>query len=432
LDNLTWLYGDSTVPARPAKTIEMDVARNGTASAQVLVEADGPVAVKVAARGARVYQLLAVPVEKNTGLVGFIEKKGEVNPHVTRRAPFEVFDAMMPLTGKAEPTGGRVALCVQVPIPAGSRPGRRQIAIDLTAGSERRRLTLRVNVHAARIPPVSAKTLKYTNWFSLANMASRHGVCPWSTDHWQMIRKYARLMVYGRQNTFWLSTGGLFSVRRYGPVLDAGRLRRLVKLFTGAGMHYIEGPHLARRMGKDWHTDRFAVGIKPDLPAGSGEGAEWIGSMARQLYAEIVRNGWQGRWMQHVTDEPIDENATDYRLIAGIIRKHMPGVRLIEAALCNDLAGSIDIWVPQNWGYEQDRKFFERQRALGDEIWHYTCCQPGGPYLNRLMDGELLRPALLHWGNALYDLCGFLHWGLNQYRSSQDPLRQSVVPHAGG
>jgi len=45
---------------------------------------------------------------------------------------------------------------------------------------------------------------------------------------------------------------------------------------------------------------------------------------------------------------------------------------------------------------------------------------------------ELLRPTLLHWGNALYELPGFLHWGLNHYRPGQDPFAQSVVGHAGG
>ena len=42
------------------------------------------------------------------------------------------------------------------------------------------------------------------------------------------------------------------------------------------------------------------------------------------------------------------------------------------------------------------------------------------------------RPALLlHWGNYFYDLTGFLHWGLNHYRSDQDPFEQSVVGHGG-
>ena len=44
---------------------------------------------------------------------------------------------------------------------------------------------------------------------------------------------------------------------------------------------------------------------------------------------------------------------------------------------------------------------------------------------------ELLRPALLGWGAALFGLEGFLHWGLNHYRPNQDPFEQSVVDHGG-
>ena len=57
---------------------------------------------------------------------------------------------------------------------------------------------------------------------------------------------------------------------------------------------------------------------------------------------------------------------------------------------------------------------------------------PGGPWLNRLLDMELLRPALLGWAAARFDLQGFLHWGLNYWRHDTDPLTRSVVPHSGG
>ena len=81
--------------------------------------------------------------------------------------------------------------------------------------------------------------------------------------------------------------------------------------------------------------------------------------------------------------------------------------------------------------YQRHRQTFLDQQALGDRVWVYTCCFPGGPWLNRLMDMELLRPALLGWAAARFDLDGFLHWGLNQYRSDQDPFEKSVVSHGG-
>ena len=91
----------------------------------------------------------------------------------------------------------------------------------------------------------------------------------------------------------------------------------------------------------------------------------------------------------------------------------------------------MDIWCPQAQHFQKDRRRFAAQQALGDRVWFYTCCFPGGPWLNRLLDEELLRPCLFGWGAALYGLDGFLHWGLNHYKSFQDPFQQSVVDHGG-
>ena len=72
---------------------------------------------------------------------------------------------------------------------------------------------------------------------------------------------------------------------------------------------------------------------------------------------------------------------------------------------------------------------FEAHRSRGDTLWFYTCCNPTGFYLNRLIDNELLRTRLLHWGNWRYRLDGFLHWGLNQVIEIQDPFENTTPPH---
>jgi hypothetical protein len=156
-----------------------------------------------------------------------------------------------------------------------------------------------------------------------------------------------------------------------------------------------------------------------------------LAAMLQQLGAEIDRGGWRGRWLQHVADEPIAENASEYRILVGMVRKHLPGVPVLDATMNPNLAGSVDIWCPQVHEYQKHRAEFERARRLGDRVWYYTCCSPGGPWLNRLLDQELLRPALLGWAGALFGRDGFLHWGLNHYRKGQDPFEKSVVPHGG-
>jgi hypothetical protein len=434
-DALEFLYADSTVSKRPCETLAVDVARGGIGSVHVLLNGLTPgQAVRMsvrsggkAVRAATWFRLIDVPVESNTGPVGFIEKAGERNPFVARRAPFRVCDAMEPVQGSLKAAASTLALRLHVPA---TRPGRHAYALEIQSGTARKSLSFVLRVHPVAVPLVGAKSLPYTNWFSFALMAERHGLQPWSESHWRMIRRYAELMVHARQNTFWVPLGDIFSAGSQAPVLNRLRLRRIVKTFTDAGMHFIEGGHLANRTGGEWLATSFEIAITKTR-ATAPEGNIALAGLARQLVEEIDRNGWRDRWIQHVTDEPTEGNAVDYRILVGMVRRHMPGLPILDATMDPRLVGSVNIWCPQAQEYQKHRAAFEAQRAFGDRIWFYTCCFPGGPWLNRLLDQELLRPALFGWGAARFGLDGFLHWGLNHYRPEQDPFEKSVVNHGG-
>ena len=436
-DGLEFLYSDSQVNRRPCGECAIDAARGSIASVHVLIN-DAPVGstLRLALTrdgrpetGAAWHLLRHVPVEKNTGPVGFVEKGEEINPHVVRRAPFRVFDAMEPVRSSVRVPESVVALRLQLPVKG--RPGPRQYELALHCGRERCELRLAIEVHGISVPPVGRDSFPYTNWFNLGNMAERHNLEPWSAPHWRMIRRYADLMAHARQNTFLLPLSTLFQMKQGQPVLDRARLRRLVKTFTDAGLYYIEGGHVAHRTGGEWEAATFDVGLAPGVRATSPEGNVLLAGMAAQLVDEIDRNDWSGRWIQHVTDEPTETNAVDYRILCGMVRRHLPGLPLMDATEDPTMAGSVDIWCPQAHQFQLHRDSFEAARAAGDRAWFYTCCFPGGPWLNRLLDEELLRPCLFGWGAALFDLQGFLHWGLNQYKSFQDPFEHSVVDHGG-
>jgi hypothetical protein len=437
VDSLVWIYPDSEIGRKPRLGHALDVARGGTAAVAIILNAAQPGArVRLAVRSktgdrARFFRLIAVPVERNTGPVGFTEREGERNEFVTRRAPFRVYDAMQPVGAAFEVQAATEAVLVQIPIAADARIGKREYRIGVTHGKETQELSLAVTIYGAVIPPVGRASWPFTNWFSLGNMATRHGLKLWSEAHWDMIRRYADLMARNRQNTFWFTFGDVFTVGPDGLQLNRERLRRLVATFTRAGLYYIEGGHFGGRSTAEWTCPTFSVALTKHL-ATSREGNAAIAGAARQLMAEIERNRWRPRYLQHVTDEPIKENAVDYRIFVGMVRKYMPGIPILDATMDPALAGSVDIWCPQAQHYQQDRAGFEAMRATGDRVWFYTCCFPGGPWLNRLLDMELLRPALLGWGAALFHLDGFLHWGLNHYRENQDPFRMSVIQDGGG
>jgi hypothetical protein len=428
----------------------VELARGGTAAVHVLVNGALPGrAFRLSVnedgrpvRNATWFRLVDVPVEENTGLVGFTVRSKSLtvapydrvpntpNPHVVRAAPFRTFDAMAPCNGSVQAQAGTLAMRLHVPIPPDARPGLRRYVITVNDGTTSTALTLTVRVYQETIPVSGVATIPYTNWFSYENIASRHGLKLWTEPYWVMLRRYADLMAHGRQNAFWIPLERVFRATRQGPVLDRTRLHRLVSLFSAAGLHYIEGGHVGKRTGGKWEAETFDVcfGDRATAP----EGNRVLAAVCRQLMEEIRRNGWQDRWIQHVTDEPIPANAVDYRILVGMVRRHMPGIPVLDATQDPRLAGSVDIWCPQVQEYQRDRAAYEAHRRIGDRVWCYTCCFPGGPWLNRLLDQELLRPTLLGWGMALYRLEGFLHWGLNHYREDQDPFERSVLPNHGG
>ena len=106
-DSLEFLDPDSQVGERPCQAVSLDVARGGIASVHILLNdlPDGEsIHLQLRERNqaaedhAQWFRLVDVPVEANTGPVCFIEKEGEHNPFVIRRAPFRVYDAGFTLT----------------------------------------------------------------------------------------------------------------------------------------------------------------------------------------------------------------------------------------------------------------------------------------------------------------------------------------------
>jgi len=130
-----------------------------------------------------------------------------------------------------------------------------------------------------------------------------------------------------------------------------------------------------------------------------------------------------------VADEPDDNSAADFRILASIIRRFMPGVKLMDAIMYTGMPGALDIMVPTNNYYEQNRDAFEAMRATGTTMWFYTCVNPGGKYCNRFLDIPLIKTRYLHWGNYKYDLGGYLHWGYNFTERIHDPFKMSCPVH---
>ena len=98
-DPLSWLYADSKI-ATAERLDEVDVPANGVVDVNILVnglKSGERLEFEASEKGGEWYRMRAVPVARNTGVNGFLEKNPGDNPHVARRAPFEVFDVLEPL-----------------------------------------------------------------------------------------------------------------------------------------------------------------------------------------------------------------------------------------------------------------------------------------------------------------------------------------------
>jgi len=442
-DELTPLFSD-TAASEGAARLAADTPRGVPAGAHVLVSGLAPDAelhCAVTLDGQpvaelRLFQLIDVPVEQNTGLDSRTEAwDKKTNPHVIRRAPFRVFEALAPIdsTLRAD-SRGVAALRVEIPVDAGAEPAARTFTVTLASGAWRQELSWHLTVHSVTVPPSGAHSRGYTNWFSPGLIAQRHELEPWSEPFWDMLGRYADLMARGRQTTFWVPWANFARRAADGTItLDRERLERYVRLFLDRGFTRVEGGHLAGRHGGDWSSPRLdftLTGEDVASEAGAASVATFLGLLAAALPALDLPP--HVAYLQHLTDEPTDTNAEAYGALAAQVREKLPGVRIFEATMSQKLVGAVNAWCPQVQVYQRHRDFFEARRSAGDDVWVYTCLIPGGPWLNRLLDQERLRPLLLGWALEKYDLAGFLHWGLNHYRAGVDPLAQSVVPHGEG
>ncbi|MBN2376586.1 MAG: DUF4091 domain-containing protein [Sedimentisphaerales bacterium] len=426
VDELEDLFPDSQVVQPAVMNFTVDVPRGGIAGVHILLtglDAEKELSFFVEHAGktvaaARWYRLVDVPVEENTGLA---QRRGTDNPYVIRQAPFRVFDAVAPVVSPIQKPATTTALRVEIGFSESDAPGLRRYKIQLQQGQARQTLTLEVNVYQVVLPAVGKDSLKVTNWFNLDYIADNHEVQFWSEEHWAMISRYAELMGRTRQNVFWVPLS--YVMEKQGEedfVLNEARLERLVKVFSQAGLYYIEGGHVATRTNGDWDAKTFSAISSKGPVATSRAGNRILANVCKQLMAVIEKNDWRGRWLQHVSDEPIESNMIEYRIIAGMVRKYMPGVPIIDANMETtmdniELWGAQDIWCPKPNYYEKYREAYEEMRSQGDRVWFYTCLDPRGKYLNRFLDQERMRPMLIGWFAALYDLDGFLHWGLNKY-----------------
>lgn len=441
-----FLFEDDTVAPAREGAAELHGPVNGSAGVYILIEKARGEGLKIAFSGPpgiamSAYSLMTVPVDCNTadeevyGFHVFPEPPEEKPAHCLRKAPYRVYEPMRPAGRDGIPlTEGRAVLYVCFDILSEARPGLHTLTVCLTDGAGETALPLSIRVYGVSVPREGR--LSVTNWFSLPNMASYHGLIPFSPAHLSMIREYARLMRRARQTHFFLTADLVDPVGDQGETYRFDRLKAVMDIFWDEGFRTMEFGYFGarRRIDEPVLTCPFA----PETPVDSPEGFRRSSAFIKALAAFLREEGAEERTIFHIADEPdvpagcIPGRLPGYLMLSCLLRRYIPGARVVEAVKSTAFRGGIDIYVPLSRTYEGQREEFDRMKALGAEIWFYVCCCPGAGYLNRLLDRPLLDSRLLFWAAFRYGLSGYLHWGFNQYEKGQDPFVCTSPPHAYG
>jgi len=352
-----------------------------------------------------------IDVQRNTS--------GLPDDELVARAPTSLPDPFWESPTIPVPAAQAQPLWIELQVPRDAQAG--DYAGRLTLQADDSELSLPVVLHVWDFEMPATPHLDVINWGVFPGPAYADRAAQSDEAYFQAFHEYCAFLVAHRQTDV---MGDLNWIQRQGNQqdgysFDTSRLERHAETAFDAGIRQI---HL------------HVVGEKTASildPAGQVTVREEPGGVQRlsQLAALeqcIQRRGWQDRFLVAITDEPFIHHEESFAAAVDLVHQTAPSVRIVEAVETEYL-GKLDVYVPKLSHLNLWYPHFEQQRRTqGGELWFYTCCHPTGRYPNRFLDQSLLKVRVLHWINYLYDLDGYLHWGLNHY-GSNDPYTEDGI-----
>jgi len=427
-----WLFPDSQTEEGSLSTT-LTLLKGQTGGIQVLVSgltegADISFSSTLSGMDIRSYREMEVCVNRNTNDLHngplTTDNWEDVKRDRVRRAPYRTYDPLMPLLNlsvEKEQEVYYISFCPDTDSASGVQNG----VITLSFGAESIKIPVTIDVCEKSLPE---NTLKLTNWFSVDQMASAHGLEVGSPEHEAMIHKYFDLLRYCNNNVFWVTFEDMKVTNEDGNyIFDFTGLKKRAELILSHGDVILEWSPIINRPTwedppfqiRDWANDGYVMN------ALATDGRKYLTAFLRQFNDFLTENNWRDISLVHISDEPKESVASDFRILAGIFRKYLPGIKLIDAVEIYFIQDALDIYVPKNHYFQFNRNDFEALRDDRNELWFYTCNMPGGRFLTRYIDSPLLNTRLLHWGNYRYNLTGYLHWGFNHVQYGQDPFEET-------
>jgi len=434
LNTLEAVYPDSN-NVKLKNTFTTNIAKNTAAEVHILVKSEIGNLISFSTQSKNINNvnlsvIEPVPVEQNTGIDSRTEQfLGVLNPHVIRRAPFDVFEIIYPLEERRIKTKYRYSL-IRLTIDPENFKSNKDYIINISISDKLKnlkKLKFKIKVHSVLIPDLIDSNFFYTNWFNMQKMEEKHDLKRWSKKWYKMLDKYAQIMAQGRQNCI-IIPKELISLKNNKIILDEIKMISFIEIFKKHGFTYFESPHLLGRGENDnWGNPELITSLRKKGYY-SSEGKKEIDTIIHKIKKFTSKYNLKNQWLQHISDEPTDVNAECYQDAAKQIKSIYPEIKIMEATNAKEsLSGSIDLWCPLINDFQENEEFFRKREKEGEKILIYTCLVPGGKWLNRTLDMERIRQVYFGWAGSKYNTFGYLHWGLNQYKAN--PFTQSVVKH---
>ncbi len=307
---------------------------------------------------------------------------------------------------------------IRVTAPRDARPGKYegQGYIESEQGRSEFRFTVRVEPVALPDPV----RMPFVYWFSWDAPCKQFGVDRSSADGWRVLYRLGQLMRAHHQRVVVVPWDLVRSWRGTDDALvhDFSDFDRYVRTFQSAGVDQLFClSHIGARSTGQWECPTMASHTHYVRSLTTGDALPRLDAveLLPALQAHIEKLGLVDRFCVHVADEPTPVNVASYRQLAARVKQAAPRLRRIDAIHVPDLAGALEIWVPQVNYFAKWRGEYRTAQAAGNEVWFYVAWVPQGKFPNRMIDSHAIKPRVLHWLNALDDSQGYLHWALNHW-----------------
>ncbi len=438
-----WIYPDTQID-NEINYVFLDAARGGMACFQLLTDKviTEPAKAEVKWSGIggvrpTVYQLIPVCVDRNSGAENLTGPYEAVKEFVTREAPFMVYDAMRDMeAGMLSP--GRLAFYVRIEADKLCATGIKEISLEIEVGGDSAKACIELDVHKAIIPPVAHAKFGMVNWLNIREICSQHRVDTESDEFEELLAAYIDNEVDMRNTQLQLPSG--VPVRdENGKVIgfDFSLAAKVGNMALERGFQYVMGGFVARF--EVWNEETHYLLWDRSVSIASHEGYRQLKLYFTEAARVMKENGWEGRYMQTLVDEPQFPNSDHYRILSSICRKFLPGVPIHDPVESTQLDGALEIWDVKQAVYEKYLDEYQALQELGEEMWLYTCGFPAGKMMNRAMDLPLTASILPMWLCYMYGCKGFLHWGYNVHTDKPfdvtcympDPANPDIAYPAG-